>query len=406
MRSPRVAVPPAKVTRAIRSRVPPWFRRHVTTIGIYDTDLRLNFSIAIGSGTAAAKEHLVRISISVGSAYYNGENWEDLVAYVQAADKLGVDSVWSAEAWGMEAVASLGFLAAKTENIRIGSGIMQISARTPAMTAMTALGLDRLSQGRFNLGLGVSGPQVVEGLHGEAFAKPLSRLREYIDIVRMAMSGERVIYDGNHYTLPRPGGEGKALKLSMPPRPDLPIYLATLGPKSLELTGELADGWLGTSFIPEHADVMLDPIAAGAAKAGRTLSDIDIHINTQMAVSEDVGPLLDRARAGMAFTLGGMGSAKTNFYNAAYSRAGYADIAADVQRLWVEGDKASAAAAVPDELLLQAYMIGTEDMVRDRIRAAQAAGVNVLRVAPQGKTSNEQIAHLEMAVDLVNSALS
>jgi len=349
---------------------------------------------------------LVRISISVGSAYYNGDNWEDLVAYVQAADRLGVDSVWSAEAWGMEAVASLGFLAAKTENIRIGSGIMQISARTPAMTAMTALGLDRLSQGRFNLGLGVSGPQVVEGLHGEAFAKPLSRLREYIDIVRMAMNGERVIYEGSHYVLPRPGGEGKALKLSMPPRPDLPIYLATLGPKSLELTGELADGWLGTSFIPEHADVMLGPIAEGAAKAGRSLADIDVHINTQMAVSEDVGSLLDRTRPGMAFTLGGMGSAKTNFYNAAYSRAGYSDIAAEVQRLWVDGDKAAAAAAVPDELLLQAYMIGTKDMVRERVRVADAAGVNVLRVTTQGRTSAEQIAHLEMVVDLVNSALS
>lgn len=348
----------------------------------------------------------MRISISVGSAYYNGDNWEDLVAYVQAADRLGVDSVWSAEAWGMEAVASLGFLAAKTENIRIGSGIMQISARTPAMTAMTALGLDRLSQGRFNLGLGVSGPQVVEGLHGEAFAKPLSRLREYIDIVRMAMNGERVIYEGSHYVLPRPGGEGKALKLSMPPRPDLPIYLATLGPKSLELTGELADGWLGTSFIPEHADVMLGPIAEGAAKAGRSLADIDVHINTQMAVSEDVGSLLDRTRPGMAFTLGGMGSAKTNFYNAAYSRAGYSDIAAEVQRLWVDGDKAAAAAAVPDELLLQAYMIGTKDMVRERVRVADAAGVNVLRVTTQGRTSAEQIAHLEMVVDLVNSALS
>ncbi len=346
----------------------------------------------------------MRISVSVGSAYYNGDNWQELVSFVQAADRLGLDSVWSAEAWGMDAVSSLGYLAAKTENIRLGAGIMQISARTPAMTAMTALALDRLSDGRFNLGLGVSGPQVVEGLHGAPFAKPLSRLREYIEIVRMAMNGERIIYDGAHYELPRPGGEGKALKLSTPPNPNLPIYLATLGPKSLELTGELANGWLGTSFIPEHGDIFLDQIAKGATKAGRTLDDIDIHINAQLAVSDDVDMLLDRARGGMAFTLGAMGSSKTNFYNAAYSRAGYEDIAKEVQRLWVSGDKAAATAAVPDELLLSTYLIGTEEMVRDRVKAYADAGVNVLRIAAQGKTAAEQIAHLEMATDLIRSA--
>lgn len=346
----------------------------------------------------------MRVSVSVGSAYYNGDNWEDLVEYVRAADQLGLDSVWSAEAWGMETIASLGYLAACTENIRLGTGIMQISARTPSMTAMSAMALNRLSNGRFSLGLGVSGPQVVEGLHGAPFAKPLGRLREYIEIVRMAMNGERIVYDGKHYVLPRPGGEGKALKLSIPPQPDLPIYLATLGPKSLELTGELADGWLGTSFIPEHSDVLLDPIRAGAAKAGRTLDDIDIQINANLAVSDDVDTLLERARGGMAFTLGGMGSATTNFYNAAYSRAGFADIAADVQRLWHQGDKAAATALVPDELLLQAYPIGTEDMVKDRIRAYADAGVNVLRLGPHGKTAADQIAHLEMAVDLIRSA--
>ncbi len=349
-------------------------------------------------------DRAMRISISVGSAYYNGDHWDDLVEYVKAADRMGLDSVWSAEAWGMEAVASLGYLAAVTENIRLGTGIMQISARTPAATAMTAMALDRLSDGRFSLGLGVSGPQVVEGLHGASFAQPLGRLREYMEIVRMAMDGERIIYDGRHHVLPRPGGEGKALKISIPPRPDLPIYLASLGPKSLELTGELADGWLGTSFVPEHADIMLDPIRAGAAKAGRDINEIDIMVGAQISASEDVDALLDTHRPAMAFTLGGMGSAKTNFYNSAFSRAGFADIAADVQRLWVEGDKAAAAAAVPDELLLQSYLIGTPDMVRDRVRAYADAGVNALRVSPQGTTASERIAHLEMAVDLIRSA--
>lgn len=347
----------------------------------------------------------MKISISVGSAYYDGENWGDLVAYVQAADRLGVDSVWSAEAWGMDAVASLGYLAAKTENIKLGSGIMQISARTPATTALTALAMAQISGDRFLLGLGVSGPQVVEGLHGDGFAKPLSRLKEYVDIVRQGLRGERFSYEGKHYTLPRPGGEGKALKPSIRPRPDLPIYLATLGPKSLVFTGESADGWLGTSFIPEHSDVMLGSIEEGATNAGRKMSDIDIQVSANIAVSDDVDALIAKARPGMAFTLGGMGSAKTNFYNNAISRAGYADIAAEVQRLWVDGDKAAAAAAVPDELALLAYPIGNEAMVKDRIRAYRAAGVNGLRVAPQGRTAADQIAHLEMVVGLIRSAL-
>ncbi len=345
----------------------------------------------------------MRISVSVGSAYYGGEDWGELVEYVRAADRLGLDTVWSAEAWGMDAVASLGYLAAKTERIRLGSGIMQISARTPAATALTALSMAQLSDDRFTLGLGVSGPQVVEGLHGASFAHPLARLREYIAIVRMGLAGERFVYDGDHYVLPRPGGEGKALKPSIPPRPDLPIYLATLGPKSLELTGEVADGWIGTSFITEHADVLLDPIRAGAAKAGRTLDDIDVQVSAQLLVSDDVDRLIERARSGMAFTLGGMGSATTNFYNAAYSRAGYGDIAAEVQRLWVEGDKTAAVAAVPDELVLSAYPIGTASMVRDRVAAYARAGVDHLRLAPHGRTAREQIEHLEMAVDLIRS---
>lgn len=346
----------------------------------------------------------MRISISVGSAYYDGENWDDLVAYVQAADRLGVDAVWSAEAWGMEAVASLGYLAAKTENIKLGSGIMQISARTPATTALTALSMAQISNNRFILGLGVSGPQVVEGLHGDGFAKPLSRLKEYVEIVRQGLRGERFQYEGKHFTLPRPGGEGKALKPAIRPRPDLPIYLATLGPKSLEYTGEAADGWLGTSFIPEHADVMLGSIQAGADRAGRSMDDIDIQVSANIAVSDDVDALIAKARPGMAFTLGGMGSAKTNFYNAAISRAGFADIAEEVQRLWVEGDKAAAAAAVPEELALMAYPIGTEDMVKDRIRAYQTAGVNGLRIGAQGRTAADQIDNLEMTVDLIRSA--
>jgi F420-dependent oxidoreductase-like protein len=343
----------------------------------------------------------MKASISIGSAYYDGEGWDDLVEYVEAADRLGVDSAWSAEAWGMDSVASLGYFAGRTSRIRLGTGIMQVSSRTPAMAAMTALSLAQLSGDRFCLGLGLSGPQVVEGLHGAAFERPLGRLREYVAIVKMALAGERLEFEGDHFQLPRRGGEGKALRLSLPPKPDLPIYLATLGEKSLELTGEIADGWLGTSFIPERADALLEPIRRGAARANRNLSEIEIHVNANLEISEDVEGLLDKYRQGMAFTLGAMGSAKTNFYNAAYARAGFEDAAKEVQALWVAGKKREAVAAVPDEMLLAANMIGTEEMVRARLRAFRDAGVDVLRLSSLGRSSKDRIAHLERCLDLI-----
>ena len=181
---------------------------------------------------------VVRIGLSIGSAYYDGSDWDSVVELVRVADRAGVEFAWSAEAWGMESIAPLAYLAAVTERITLGTGIMQISARTAAMTAMTALTMARLTNDRFALGLGVSGPQVVEGLHGVPFAHPLGRLREYVAVVKQAIAGERIVHQGEHIVLPRPGGEGKALRLSMPPKPDLPIYLATMGPKSLEFTGE------------------------------------------------------------------------------------------------------------------------------------------------------------------------
>jgi F420-dependent oxidoreductase-like protein len=271
------------------------------------------------------------------------------------------------------------------------------------MTAMTALSLARLSNDRFCLGLGLSGPQVVEGLHGAAFARPLGRLREFVAIVRMALAGERIVFEGDHYVLPRPGGEGKALKLSMPPKPRLPIFLATLGEKSLELTGELADGWLGTCFIAERADVMLDPIRRGAERAGRDLSEIELHVGGDIEISDDVERLIEKRRPGLAFTLGAMGSAKTNFYNAAYARAGFEDAAHEVQSLWIEGRREEAAAAVPDALVLASAPIGTEAMVRERLRACRDAGIAVLRLSTPGRTNAERIAHLERCLDLIAS---
>ena len=345
----------------------------------------------------------MKVAIGIGSAYYNGDDWDELVDYTIAADQMGVDYVWSAEAWGMDAIVPLAYLAAKTQHIKLGTGIMQISARVPPMIAMTAQSLRTVSKNRFVLGLGVSGPQVVEGLHGAAFAKPLSRLRECVDIIQLGLSSERVAYQGKHYVLPRPGGEGKPIRLSQPPQPDLPIYLATLGPKAMELTGEVARGWLGTSFIPEQADIFLEPLMKGLQTSGRTMADIDIQVGGSFEIDDDVEKLINARRPAMAFTLGGMGSAQTNFYNDAFKRAGYEEAAVKVQSLWVNGDKEAAIRAVPDEMVLNTNLIGTREMIIDRVKAYAKAGVNTLRISTSGQNWRERTETLAEATDLIHS---
>ena len=345
----------------------------------------------------------MKVAIGIGSAYYNGDDWNELVDYTVAADTMGVDYVWSAEAWGMDAVVPLAYLAAKTQHIKLGTGIMQISSRVPPMIAMTAQSLRTVSNNRFVLGLGVSGPQVVEGLHGASFAKPLSRLRECVDIIKLGLASERIAYEGKHYVLPRPGGEGKPIRLSQPPQADLPIYLATLGPKAMEMTGELANGWLGTSFMPEQADIFLEPLLRGLAKSGRTLADIDVQVGGSLEIDDDVERLIEARRPAMAFTLGGMGSAKTNFYNDAFKRAGYAEAAEEVQALWVSGDKEAAIRAVPDEMVLKTNLIGTREMIVERIKAYAAAGVTTLRISTSGRNWRERTETLEEATDLIHS---
>ncbi len=343
----------------------------------------------------------MRTAIGIGSAYASGTDWQALAEYVVEADRLGVDDVWSAEAWGTDAVTPLAYLAARTERVRLGTGIMQISARAPSMTAMTAMSLASMSKDRFVLGLGVSGPQVVEGLHGTAFAKPLGRLREYVDILKIALSGEKIVYDGEHYTLPRPGGEGKAIRMSQPPRPELPIYLATLGPKSLEFTGEAADGWLGTSFIPEHGEAFFPALRAGAERAGRSLADLDIQVGGDVEFGDDLERMAARRKPSMAFTLGAMGSAKTNFYNDAYRRAGFSEAAREVQALWIARKREEAAARVPDEMVLGNHLIGDEARIRNRIRAYRDAGVTTLRLNPAGSTAAKRLDVLGRIVELI-----
>jgi len=341
---------------------------------------------------------------AIGFNMTGNEEWDELSTYAVEAERLGVDYAWSAESWGHDAVTPLAYLAAKTSRIKLGAGIMQAVARTPANLAMTAMTLASMSGGRFILGLGASGPQVVEGWHGVPFRKPIQRIRELIEIVRIVSAGERLIYDGQIYHLPLPGGEGKALKSGAQPQPDIPVYLATLSPKSLELTGERANGWIGTSFIPEQADeVFFKHIRAGAAKSGRTLADIDLQAGGAVAFSDDVDKLVARNRPGIAFTLGAMGSKEHNFYNAAFRRAGYEEEGIAVQRLWLEGKRKEAADLVPDEMVLAVNMLGTESMVRDRIRAYRNAGITTLRIHPDGRTLDERLQTLGRAVDLVKA---
>ena len=346
----------------------------------------------------------MKLAVQFGVSTYtsSNEDWASAVTYAVEAERLGVDSAWTAETWGYDGATPLAYLAAKTNKLRLGTGILQVGSRTPALTAMTAMALASLSGDRFLLGLGVSGPQVIEGWHGVRFSRPLQRLRETIEIVRKVMRGERLVYHGQAYQVPLPDGEGKALTSSVPPRPNLPVYLATLGPKSLELTGELADGWLGTSFIPEHASLFFDSIATGAAKVHRSLADLDLQVAAGVvAFSDDVESLIAPRKPGLAFTLGAMGSRQHNFYNDVYQRAGYADIALEVQDLWFKKQREAATARIPDELVLKTNLIGTEDMVRERLRVHKHAGVSTLQVNPDGQTLDERLATLGRLIELV-----
>jgi alkanesulfonate monooxygenase SsuD/methylene tetrahydromethanopterin reductase-like flavin-dependent oxidoreductase (luciferase family) len=244
---------------------------------------------------------------------------------------------------------------------------------------------------------------VIEGWHGLRFDRPLTRLREVVEIVRRATRGERVAFKGQVYELPLPGGEGKALRSSAQPRPDIPIYLATLSPRGLELTGEIADGWLGTSFMPDHARIFFDHIEAGARRAGRSLAALDLQAGGAVAFGDDVERLIAARKPGLAFTLGAMGSRQHNFYNDAFKRAGYTDAAIEVQRLWLDGKRDEAARRVPDDLALKANLLGTEAMVRKRVDTYRSAGITTLRVDPAGRTVAEKLDTLARLLDLTRA---
>ncbi|MEV0253452.1 LLM class flavin-dependent oxidoreductase [Streptomyces sp. NPDC050732] len=335
----------------------------------------------------------------------SGADWRETVDFVTEAEKLGMDICWVAEAWGSEAPSPLGYLAARTERMLLGSGIIQLGTRSPVAIARAALTLAHISEGRFLLGLGPSGPQVIEGLHGVPFARPLSRMRETVDIVRRAASGEKIVHEGREFTVPLPGGEARPMRLSLRTEHDLPIYLATLSPKMLRLTGEVADGWLGTSFVPEGAkEAYFDHLDAGLAAAGRTRADLDICQGAEVAFADDEDALRTMVagrKKELAFSLGGMGSATTNFYNAAYSRQGWTEVAAAVRERWQAGDRDGAAGLVSDEMVLATTLIGTEEMVRERLRVWRAAGVDTVRLYPAGATLDARLSTLGRAIGLV-----
>ncbi|MDX3570715.1 LLM class flavin-dependent oxidoreductase [Streptomyces sp. ID05-47C] len=337
----------------------------------------------------------------------SGGDWREIVDYVTEAERLGLDICWVAEAWGSEAPSPLGYLAAKTERMLLGSGIIQLGTRTPMAIARAAITLSQITEGRFLLGLGPSGPQVIEGLHGVPFARPLSRMRETVDIVRQAATGEKISYSGREYQVPLPGGEGKPMRLSMRAEHDIPVYLATLSPKMLHLTGEIADGWLGTSFVPEGAkEAYFDHLDEGLAAAGRKRADLDICQGAEVAFADDEDALRTMVagrKKELAFSLGGMGSESTNFYNKAYSRQGWAEVAADVRARWQAGDRDGAATLVTDEMVLATTLIGTEDMVRERLRVWRDAGVDTVRFYPAGETLDARLTTLGRAIELVRS---
>lgn len=343
----------------------------------------------------------MKISISASSPAWDRDAFSDQLTYVQEAERMGADTVWTVEGWGQDAVTPLAYLAARTKTIKLGTAIMQITARAPAMTAMTAMTLSSLSEGRFILGLGSSGPQIVEGLHGQSFERPLSRMKETIKIIQAALAGEKITSSSGQVKLPLPNGEGKPMRLAQPPNEEIPLYLATLGPKSLEYTGQVAQGWIGTAFTPERADALLDPIWAGAESAKRDKSQIDVHVGAaSVAFGEDIRSLVQPLKMSKAFTLAAMGSKNTNFYNDAYSKSGWAEAAQKVRDLWLKGQRDQAALSVPDEMVLQTNLLGTEKMVAERLRVYREAGVTTLKVAPIGSDLEERINALGKVIDL------
>jgi F420-dependent oxidoreductase-like protein len=342
----------------------------------------------------------VKLGVSVG--YWGfGLTAADQLDIARTAEELGYDSVWTAEAYGSDAATVLAWLAAGTSRIKLGAGILQIPARSAAMTAMTAATIDQLSGGRFILGLGSSGPQVSEGWHGVRFAKQLQRTREYVAVVRMALAHQKVEFHGDTLELPLPDGPGKALKLTIRPAQEkIPIYLAVLGPKNVALAGEIADGWLPVFFSPEHTATLRVPLEEGAARAGRSLDDFRICPTVNVMISDDVNAARDAMRPMLSLYVGGMGSREQNFYNRLVSTYGFEEAAQQVQDHYLAGRKSEAAMALPDKLIDAVSIVGPRDQAKARLKAYKDAGVETLIVSPMALDNETRKRQLRLVAEV------
>jgi F420-dependent oxidoreductase-like protein len=345
----------------------------------------------------------MRLGLNLG--YWGAGNDANNLELAKEADRLGYAVAWAAEAYGSDVPTVLAWIAAHTERIDVGSAILQIPARQPTMAAMTAATLDTLSGGRFRLGLGVSGPQVSEGWYGVKFDKPLARTREYVDIVKQALRRERVTFEGKHFTLPLPDGPGKPLKLIVHPvREKIPIYLASIGPKNLQLTGEIADGWLAIFYSPQHAGEQLELIRQGREKAGKTMDGFDVVPTTPLVVGDDWRTAADLVRHYAALYVGGMGSREQNFYNNLACRMGFEAEATEIQNRYLARDYAGAAAKVPLGFLDQTALLGPRERIADGMQALAESGVTTLTVSPVLQDLEQSVAALRVAVEALDKA--
>ena len=347
----------------------------------------------------------MRLGLNLGYWGTTGtDDLESMVTLSREADRQGYAVAWLAEAYGSDIPSLAGYLAAHTPGMGWGSAIMQIPARTPAMTAMTAATLDRITGGKFHLGLGVSGPQVSEGWHGVRFNDPLGRTREYVEIIRAAFARKNVEHDGKHFQLPLPDGPGKALRLLLlPERPNVPIYLASIGPKNLQLTGEIADGWLGIFVSPEYVAEQLAEIRTGRVKAGHDdLDGFDVAASVAVSVDDDLDVAADRLRANAALYIGGMGSRDKNFYNKLAVRMGFEQEAGTVQDLYLQRQHRDAAAAVPRDFIDQTSLIGPRDRIAQRLHRYAEAGITTVNVAPVGESLEDRLATLVLMREVLD----
>jgi F420-dependent oxidoreductase-like protein len=345
----------------------------------------------------------MRLGLNLG--YWGAGNDADNLELAKEADRLGFSVAWAAEAYGSDAPSVLTWVAAHTTRMDVGSAILQIPARQPTMAAMTAATLDTLSGGRFRLGLGVSGPQVSEGWYGVKFDKPLARTREYVDIVRAALRRERVSYAGKHFTLPLPDGPGKPLKLTVHPvREEIPIYLASIGPKNLELTGEIADGWLAIFYDPQFAGEHLELIKKGRQKVGKTLDGFDVVPTLPLVVDDNWEQAADSVRPYAALYVGGMGSREQNFYNNLACRMGYEQEATEIQDLYLAKDYLAAAAKVPVGFIDSTSLLGPKERIVDKLQALAESGVTTLTVSVALQDLQRGTAALRVVAEALDKA--